>query len=58
MRRLETEGEPYWFKVSLWGLELRVDQCILFRIVSGTIILIMTATVFMIAFGLIGGNPK
>ena len=58
MRRLETDGEPYWFKVNFWGLELRVDQCILFRMVSGTIILIMTATVFMIALGLIGGNSK
>ena len=55
-RRVEREGEPYWFKVSVLGLEIKVDQCIAFRFVSGTIILLMTIAVFLISFGVIGGG--
>jgi hypothetical protein len=56
MKRLEVEGEPYWFKVTIRGFEIRVDQCIMFRMITGTIILIMTAIVFLIAFGVIGNS--
>ena len=55
-RRVEREGEPYWFKVSVLGFEIKVDQCIAFRFVSGTIILLMTIAVFLISFGVIGGG--
>jgi hypothetical protein len=58
MRTVELEGEPYWFKVTLMGHEFKVDQCILFRIVSGTIILIMTLFVFLISFGFIGNSAN
>jgi len=56
MKRLEVEGEPYWFKVTIRGFEIRVDQCIMFRMITGTIVLIMTAIVFLIAFGVIGNS--
>ncbi len=55
-RTIEREGEPYWFKFDLLGHEIKVDQCIAFRFVTGTIILIMTVLVFMISFGVIGGG--
>ena len=58
MRTVEREGEPYWFKVKLMGYEFKVDQCILFRLVSGTIILIMTFFVFLISFGFIGNSAR
>ena len=58
MRTVDREGEPYWFKVTIFGVEIKVDQCILFRLVSGTIILIMTIFVFLITFGYIGNSAK
>ena len=58
MRTVEREGEPYWFKVTIMGYEYKVDQCILFRLVTGTIIMIMTVFVFLISFGLVGNSAK
>ena len=58
MRTVDREGEPYWFKVAILGVEIKVDQCILFRLVTGTIILIMTVFVFLITFGNIGNSAK
>ena len=52
-RTIEREGEPYWFKISIMGYEIKVDQCIAFRFVTGTTIMIMTIAVFLISFGAI-----
>ena len=39
-------GEPYWFKISLFGFEVYVDQCLCARLIIGAIILTAVLGVF------------
>ena len=47
---MNRDEEPYLFKVKLFGTELRVDQCLLFRLIAGTSIVVMTLLVFVLVF--------
>ena len=44
MKKVDEEGEPYLFKFDLFGLEVRVDYCLLWRLIIGVFILAMVIT--------------
>lgn len=45
---MQQEEEPCLFKLRIFGATLRVDQCLLFRLIAGTGILVMTIAVFVL----------
>jgi hypothetical protein len=48
MKTIQEEGEPYLFQIKIFGISIKVDSCLLFRLVAGSIILFMTLVIIWI----------
>ena len=46
----DEDEEPCLFEVKMFGAVLKVDHCMLFRMITGTLILLMTLGIFVIVY--------